>query len=94
VLIMDVDPFRADTLFHPDAIYRLNIDSDGDGQMRRSGFLFSPPENGEQSATGFYATGSQAGDPEPSEEVLSTATGSAGSAMARSGQTGCPRTAT
>jgi hypothetical protein len=71
VLIMDVDPFRADSMFHPDAIYRLNIDTDGDAQADASfRFLFSPPENGNQTATGFYATGSQAGEPEPPEEVL------------------------
>ncbi|MGH3303137.1 MAG: DUF4331 family protein [Streptosporangiaceae bacterium] len=71
VLIMDVDPFLTDSMFHPDAVYRINIDTDGDARADASfRFLFSPPANGSQTGTGYYATGSQAGDPEPSEEVL------------------------
>jgi hypothetical protein len=71
VLIMDVDPFRTDTLFHPDAVYRFNIDTDGDNQADAAlKFVFSPPENGKQSGTAYYATGDHAREPDPSEGVL------------------------
>ncbi|MGB6455123.1 MAG: DUF4331 family protein [Streptosporangiaceae bacterium] len=71
VLIMDVDPFRSDSMFHPNAVYRLNIDTDGDAHADASlRFLFSPPDNGSQTGTAYYSTGSHAGEPEPSEEVL------------------------
>jgi hypothetical protein len=71
VLIMDVDPFRTDSLFHPDAVYRLNIDTDGDAREDASfRFLFSPPESGRQTGTAYYTAGSHAGEPEPSDEVL------------------------
>jgi hypothetical protein len=71
VLIMDVDPFRADSLFHPDAVYRFNIDTDGDAQADAAfRFLFAPPEDGHQTGTVYYTAGSHAGEPEPSEEVL------------------------
>jgi len=71
VLIMDVDPFRTDSMFHPDAVYRFNIDTDGDAEPDASfRFLFSPPEGGRQTGTAYYAAGSHAGEAEPSEEVL------------------------
>ena len=34
VLIMDVNPFMKGTEFHPDAVYRFNIDNDGDAVSR------------------------------------------------------------
>jgi Domain of unknown function (DUF4331) len=71
VLIMDVDPFQTDSMFHPDAVYRFNIDTDGDAREDVSvRFLFSPPEGGRQTGTAYYAAGSHAGEAEPSEEVL------------------------
>ena len=30
VLILDVNPFMTGADFHPDAVYRINIDNDGD----------------------------------------------------------------
>jgi hypothetical protein len=71
VLIMDVDPFRTDSLFHPDAVYRINIDNDGDAQPDAAfRFVFSEPENGRQTGRAYYAFGAHAGDPEPPDEVL------------------------
>ena len=32
VLIADCCPFRDDQLFHPDAVYKINVDSDGDAR--------------------------------------------------------------
>lgn len=71
VLIMDVDPFRTDSLFHPDAVYRINIDNDGDAQADTAfRFVFSEPVNGMQTGRAYYAFGAHAGAAEPSEEVL------------------------
>jgi hypothetical protein len=71
VLIMDVDPFRTDTLFHPDAVYRLNIDNNNDAQADAAfRFEFTPAENGRQTGSAYYSSGNQARDPEPGEEVL------------------------
>jgi Domain of unknown function (DUF4331) len=71
VLIMDANPFRQDTLFHPEAVYRLNIDNNDDAEADASfRFEFSPPENGSQTGTAYYSTGSAARAAEPPEEVL------------------------
>jgi hypothetical protein len=71
VLIMDVNPFRTDTLFRPDAVYRINIDSDGDSQPDAAfRFIFSEPDaSGHQTCTAFYTSGSQALEADPAEEV-------------------------
>jgi hypothetical protein len=71
VLIMDVDPFRTDSMFHPDAVYRINIDNDADAQADIAfRFLFSQPENGSQTGKAFYASGAHAPDAEPPDEML------------------------
>jgi hypothetical protein len=71
VLIADCCPFRDDQLFHPEAIYRINIDNDGDARADVAlSFTFSEPENGSQTATAYYATGSHARDAEPAGEVI------------------------
>jgi hypothetical protein len=70
-LIMDVDPFRDDTLFHPDAIYRLNIDTDADAHADAAiSLVFSEPSDGRQTATAVYATGSGAQDPSAAGDAL------------------------
>src|SRR5258708_39771603 len=75
VLIIDVNPFMTGSEFHPDAVYRINIDTDGDAQADSAfSFVFSQPKNGMQTGTAYYATGSQAGQPEPAGEVLIEAT--------------------
>src|SRR5262250_3369824 len=71
VLIADACPFRDDQLFHPDAVYRINIDNDGDAREDVAfSFTFSQPDNGNQKGTLHYATGSQAGQSEPAGEVI------------------------
>jgi hypothetical protein len=81
VLVIDVIPFWTGmnsvpqfplTLgFCPDAVYRINIDNDGDVQADVAfSFVFSAITEGVQTGTAYYATGSQARQPEPSGEVL------------------------
>ena len=57
--------------FHPDAVYRINVDTDGDLQADIAfTFTFSAFENGRQTGTAWYATGAQARQPEPAGEQL------------------------
>jgi hypothetical protein len=71
VLIFDVNPFMTGADFHPDAVYRLNVDKDGDTQADAAfTFVFSEPNGGNQTGTVLYATGTDARDPEPAGEVL------------------------
>jgi hypothetical protein len=71
VLIIDVDPFLTAPAFHPDAVYRINIDNDADAHADVAfTFVFSEHKDGMQTGTAYYATGSQAREPEPSGEVL------------------------
>jgi hypothetical protein len=80
VLIIDSNPTSAPPPipapttgpeFHPDAIYRINIDTDGDLQTDIAfTFTFSAYENGMQTGTAWYATGAQARQPEPAGEQL------------------------
>ncbi|MGH3183095.1 MAG: DUF4331 family protein, partial [Streptosporangiaceae bacterium] len=83
VLIIDSNPFMTGSLlpglqaqvhgsaFHPDAVYRINIDNNGDLHADAAfTFVFSQNSNGRQTATAYYATGPQARQPEPAGEVL------------------------
>ena len=71
VLIMDSNPFAKGNGFHPDAVYRFNIDNDGDSLADAAfSFTFSEPEDGRQTATAYYATGSEAQTREPRGETL------------------------
>ncbi|MCW2526702.1 MAG: hypothetical protein JWM76_1562 [Pseudonocardiales bacterium] len=81
VLIVDINPyttgmsamppFLMKSEFHPDGIYRVNIDTDGDAQADAAfTFVFSELEDGKQTGTVYFARGAQARDPEPSGEVL------------------------
>jgi Domain of unknown function (DUF4331) len=75
VLIMDANPFTKGDGFHPDAVYRFNIDNDGDALADVAfSFTFSEANNGRQTATAYYATGSDAQTREPRGEVLIEAT--------------------
>jgi hypothetical protein len=75
VLIMDANPFTKGDGFHPDAVYRFNIDNDGDALADVAfSFTFSEPHDGRQTATAYYATGSDAQTREPRGEVLIEAT--------------------
>ncbi len=58
--------------FHPDAVHRINIDNNGDSKADIAfTFTFSEFENGVQTVTAWYATGSEARQPEPAGERLS-----------------------
>jgi Domain of unknown function (DUF4331) len=47
VLIMDSNPFTKGDGFHPDAVYRFNIDNDGDSLADVAfSFTFSEPKDG------------------------------------------------
>jgi hypothetical protein len=57
--------------FYPGAVYRVNIDTDGDAHADVAfTFTFSEYDNGSQTGTAWYATGPQARSPEPAGEVL------------------------
>src|SRR5262249_55070543 len=89
VLIIDVDPFMTGSEFHPDAVYRINIDNDRDTQADVAfTFVFSRPTNGMQTAAATYATGSQAQQLDPDGEVLVTSTPVGFDAAARPIQVG------
>ena len=80
VLILDSNPTSAPPPipapvtgpeFHPDAVYRINIDTDGDAHADVAfTFTFSAFEGGRQTGTAWYATGSQARQPGPVGEKL------------------------
>ena len=58
VIILNAN-FNADAL-HPDAIYRLNIDNDGDYLTDIAfSYVFSKPQNGRQTVNVLVATGSE-----------------------------------
>src|ERR1700737_2016716 len=71
VLILNANP-NADAL-HPDAIYRLAIDTDGDlvNDIAFS-FVFSAPVEGQQTVDVFLARGEQSRSPEPVGERIFT----------------------
>src|ERR1700743_3600325 len=63
VIILNANP-NADAL-HPDAIYRLNIDNDGDYLTDIAfSYVFSKPEHGKQTVDVFMAKGEDSRSPE------------------------------
>jgi hypothetical protein len=71
VLIIDVNPFMTGADLHPEAVYRINVDNDGDVQADVAfSFVFSPSNDGVQTGTVYYATGAQAREREPVGEAL------------------------
>ena len=80
VLIIDSNPTSAPPPipapttgpeFYPGGVYRINVDTNGDAQADVAFiFTFSELEDGRQTGRAWYATGSQARQPEPSGEVL------------------------
>jgi hypothetical protein len=71
VLIFDVNPFMTGADFHPDGVYRINVDNDGDTQADVAfSFVFSESNGSSQTATVYYATGNDARAPEPAGKVL------------------------
>ena len=64
VIILNANP-NADAL-HPDAIYRLNIDNDGDLLTDIAiSYVFSKPQNGKQTFNVFIAKGADSRSVEP-----------------------------
>src|SRR5262245_26090972 len=75
VLIMNSNPFTKGNGFHPDAVYRFNIDTDGDALADVAfSFTFSELKDGRQTGTAYCATGSDAQTREPRGDVLIHAT--------------------
>ncbi|MFH8554592.1 DUF4331 family protein [Streptomyces celluloflavus] len=75
VLIMNVNPFAPTQgeAFHPDAVYRINIDTDGDHRADVAySFVFSEPAGGRQTATVRRAVGAQARAHEAAGDALFT----------------------
>ena len=63
VIILNANP-NADAL-HPDAIYRVNIDTDGDYLTDIAfSYVFSQPQNGKQTVSVFMAKGAESRSPE------------------------------
>ena len=60
--------------FYPGAVYRINVDTDGDAHADVAfTFTFSEYQGGAQTGTAWYATGAAARQPEPAGEVLAEA---------------------
>jgi hypothetical protein len=74
VRIVDVPPnVITRREFHPSAVYRINVDNDGDVQPDVAlTFTFSDLVDGEQTGTAYHATGIQAREPGPVGEVLTS----------------------
>lgn len=89
VLIFDVNPFMTGADFHPDGVYRINVDNHGDAQADAAfTFVFSESNGGLQTGTVYYAIGSQAREPEPVGEVLIEGTPVGFDAMAKPAKAG------
>ena len=66
-----IPPATTGPEFHPDAVHRINIDTDGDAKAEIAlTFTFSEYEDGVQTASVWYATGSEARELEPAGELL------------------------
>src|SRR5437016_13528068 len=60
VLILNANTFAEAAAFHPDAVYRINIDNDGDAETDVAiSVVFSEPEGGAQRASVYLARGAQ-----------------------------------
>jgi len=61
VIILNCNSFAKAAAFHPDAVYRINIDNDGDNETDVAlSLVFSEPRDGRQLATVYLATGAEA----------------------------------
>jgi hypothetical protein len=64
-------PFLMKPEFHPDGIYGIIIDTDGDAQADAAfRFVFSELQDGRQTGTAYFARGPEARQLEPSDDVL------------------------
>jgi hypothetical protein len=75
VLILNCNTFAQAGDFHPDAIYRLNIDNNGDTLTEVAiSFVFAKSDNGRQTGDVFLATGAEARSPEAAgQKIISNA---------------------
>lgn len=71
VVILNTNTFTVASEFHPNAVYRINIDTNGDDQTEIS-FIqtFSEPQDGRQTVTVHLAKGADARSDEPAGEVV------------------------
>lgn len=66
-----IPPATTGPEFCPSAVYRINIDTDGDAHADIGfTFTFSEYDNGSQTGTAWYATGADARQPEPAGRVI------------------------
>ncbi len=71
VIILNCNSFAKEAAFHPEAVYRINIDNNGDLETDLALILvFSEPRDGRQRATVYLATGPEARKDEPAGEVI------------------------
>jgi hypothetical protein len=80
VLILNTNTFAEAKDFHPDAVYRINIDNDGDLLTDVAvSFVFNKSEQGRQTGNVFLATGTEARKPEAvGTKIISNAEASFG----------------
>ena len=84
VLIFDVNPLMTGADFHPNGVYRINVDNDGDSRADVAfTFVFSESNGTGQTGTVYYATGREAREVEPGGEALIEGTTVGFDAMAR-----------
>jgi hypothetical protein len=70
-LILTVNPLTLGPAFDPNAVYRINVDTDEDARADLAfSVVFSPPERGRQQATVYRAAGDEAREPEATGDVL------------------------
>jgi hypothetical protein len=71
VLILNANTFAEASAFHPDAVYRINVDNDGDAETDVAvSFVFSEPDDGRQRATVHLAQGTESRSPEAVGEPI------------------------
>jgi hypothetical protein len=74
VLIRDVDPFLTAPAFHPEAVYRINVDNDGVSEVDVAfPFTFPEPQESKQTATAYLARGAEARQPAPAGDIFAAA---------------------
>ena len=91
VLILNCNSFAKGAAFHPDAVYRINIDNNGDLETDLALILvFSEPRDGRQRATVYLAIGPEARSAEPAGDWRQGLAGPRqGRARAQAARTDC-----
>jgi hypothetical protein len=71
VLILNCNSFAKEAAFHPEALYRINIDNDGDCETDVAlSLVFSEPRDGRQQANVYLAIGPEAREAETAGEQI------------------------